>query len=111
MTTLEQIANGHYEAAMGETCKGMQGLVEEARAHALEETFGEDATEDAMIITQYQRLVHYGIAGYGCLVAFASRLDLGDDEVALQACLDRTYDGDRTMTDIVTGRVNDDAVV
>lgn len=110
IVAMESIAKRHDESATGETCKGMQGLVEEARAHALQETFGEDATKDAMIITQYQRLVHYGIAGYGCLAAFAARLDLGDDEVALKACLDQTYEGDRKMTEIATGSVNAGAV-
>lgn len=107
---LEAIAKRHDEKPDGEHCKGMEGLVKEARAHALEETFGEDATKDAMIITQYQRLVHYAIAGYGCLAAFADRLELDDDVVALKKCLDASYDGDRTMTDLATGGINQDAV-
>lgn len=41
-----------------------------------------------MIITQYQRMVHYAIAGYGCLAAFAGRLDLGEDKGTLKTCLD-----------------------
>jgi ferritin-like metal-binding protein YciE len=63
-----------------------------------------------MIITQYQRLVHYGIAGYGCLSAFADRLELDKDVVALKKCLSASYDGDRTMTDLATGGINKDAV-
>ena len=107
---LEMIAKRHDESVNGEHCKGMEGLVKEARAHALAQTFGEDATKDAMIITQYQRLVHYAVAGYGCLAAFADRLDLSDDISALKSCLDKTYDGDRTMTSLATGRINKDAV-
>ena len=107
---LENIAKGHDESPGGEHCKGMEGLVKEARAHALEETFGEDATKDAMIITQYQRLVHYAIAGYGCLVAFADRLELDQDVAALKKCLGASYDGDRTMTELATGGINKDAV-
>ena len=107
---LEAIAKRHEESPSREHCKGMEGLVKETRAHALEETFGEDATKDAMIITQYQRLVHYAIAGYGCLAAFADRLELNDDVVALKKCLDASYDGDRTMTELATGGINQDAV-
>ena len=88
----------------GEHCKGMEGLVTEARAHALEEDFGDDDARDAMIITQYQRMAHYALAGYGCLVAFANRLGLDGDGAVLQECLDNTYDGDRRMTEIATGR-------
>lgn len=107
---LEVIANGHDESPSGEHCKGMEGLVKEARAHALDARFGEDAVRDAMIITQYQRLVHYAIAGYGCLAAFADRLELDDDVEKLKKCLDASYDGDRTMTDLATGGINKDAV-
>ncbi len=110
IAALETIAERHHESAEGDHCKGMEGLVKEARAHALEEKFGDEATADAMIITQYQRLVHYALAGYGCLAAFAARLDLREDVSALKSCLDKTYDGDRTMTDLATGGINKDAV-
>lgn len=106
---LEEIAARHDERPSGEHCKGMEGLVKEARAHALEESFGEDATRDAMIITQYQRLVHYAIAGYGCLAAFATRLDLAEDVTALKKCLDASYEGDRRMTGLATGGINEEA--
>ncbi|MBW4709530.1 ferritin-like domain-containing protein [Roseobacter sp. YSTF-M11] len=107
---IEMISKRHDESPSGEHCKGMEGLVKEARAHAIEETFGEDATKDAMIITQYQRLVHYAIAGYGCLAAFADRLELDDDVAVLNKCLDASYDGDRTMTELATAGINKDAV-
>lgn len=107
---LQAIADRHQEDVGGVHCKGMEGLAGEARAHALVQEFGEDATRDAMIITQYQRLVHYALAGYGCLAAFAERLDLRDDVTALKSCLDDTYQGDRTMTDLATGDINSDAV-
>ncbi|WP_324754958.1 DUF892 family protein [Roseovarius sp. Pro17] len=107
---LEDIAKRHEEDLGGAHCKGMEGLVSEARAHAVDESFGDDAVRDAMIITQYQRLVHYALAGYGCLAAFAGRLELGEDERALKSCLDKTYEGDRTMTDLATGGINKDAL-
>ncbi|WP_300012505.1 ferritin-like domain-containing protein [uncultured Roseobacter sp.] len=109
ITALNKIFEGHDENPSGAHCKGMEGLVKESRAHAIEETFGEDATKDAMIITQYQRLVHYAIAGYGCLAAFADRLELDEDVAALKKCLDASYDGDRTMTELATGGINKDA--
>ena len=106
---IEGICNRHDIAPDGEHCKGMEGLVKEARAHVLEEDFGSDDARDAMIITQYQRMVHYGLAGYGCLLAFASRLGEDGDGAILQRCLDNTYDGDRRMTDIATGGINKEA--
>ena len=65
---------------------------------------------DAAIIPQYQRMVHYALAGYGTLVAFANRLGLDGDAAVLQKCLDHTYDGDRRITEIaMKGGVNKDA--
>lgn len=106
MDTLKSICADHDIDPTGEHCKGMEGLVKEAHAHALDETFGDDDTRDAMIITQYQRMVHYALAGYGCLVAFANRLELDGDGAKLEQLLDHTYDGDRHMTAIATGGVN-----
>jgi ferritin-like metal-binding protein YciE len=51
-------------------------------------------------------MTHYGLAGYGCLVAFAKRLGLNADANKLQTCLDNTYGGDREMTRIATGEIN-----
>ena len=107
MDQLRSVCARHDIDPDGEHCKGMEGLADEARAHAINGEFGDDATRDAMIITQYQRLVHYALAGYGCLVAFANRLDLDEDGAILQKLLDETYDGDRRMTEIATnGGIN-----
>lgn len=110
MDALKSLCATHDINPDGEHCKGMEGLAREARAHALDASFGDDATRDAMIITQYQRTVHYALAGYGCLVAFANRLGLDEDAGILEKLLDNTYDGDRHMTKIATkGGVNEAA--
>ncbi|UWR22938.1 DUF892 family protein [Sulfitobacter sp. S190] len=110
MDKIKSLCATHDIDPEGEHCKGMEGLVKEARAHGLEEDFGDDATRDAMIISQYQRMVHYALAGYGTLAAFANRLDLDEDGAILSKLLDDTYDGDRHMTEIATqGGVNKQA--
>lgn len=106
MATLEAIIKRHNAEPTGEFCKGMEGLVKEAKDHALNTDFTDDDVRDAMIITQYQRMTHYGLAGYGCLVAFANRLGLGEEAGKLQECLDRTYSGDREMTKLAQGGIN-----
>ena len=110
MEMLQKLIEGHGAKPSGEHCKGMEGLVKEARAHALEEEFGSDDVRDAMIVTQYQRMVHYAIAGYGCLHTFAHKLGLEDEAKQLKEALDASYDGDRRMTEIATGGVNAAAV-
>jgi ferritin-like metal-binding protein YciE len=90
-------------------CKGMQGLVAEAKAHALDEEFTDDTVRDAMIIVQYQRMIHYALAGYGSLKAFANRLGYDEDGGILDECLRQTEGGDATMTRIALSQVNRDA--
>ena len=109
MDAIQKLAAKHGFDPEGEHCRGMEGLVEEARAHALEEEFGDDDARDAMIITQYQRMAHYAIAGWGCCKAFATRLGLDEDAQLLDECLGNTYDGDEHMTAIATGEVNEAA--
>ena len=106
MTTVKELADKHGFDAEGEHCMGMEGLVKEARSHSLEEEFTDEDAQDAMIITQYQRMAHYAIAGWGCLHAFAHRLGLEDDAAKLKACLEHTRDGDLHMTELATGGIN-----
>ena len=106
MSKVEAIVRKHGADPTGEHCKGMEGLVKEARAHALEEEFGDDDARDAMIIAQYQRMAHYAIAGWGCLAAYARKLDLQEDAATLKNNLDSTKHGDQHMNDIAENTVN-----
>lgn len=106
---LEGLIKSHGENPKGEFCKGMEGIVKEVKAHALDADFSDDDVRDAVIITQYQRMAHYALAGYGCVAAFAKRLGLTDDAAKIEECLDNTYKGDREMTRIAEGEVNKEA--
>jgi len=110
MEQVKGLIQGHDANPNGEHCKGMEGLVSEAKAHAINADIADKDVLDASIIAQYQRMTHYGIAGYGTALAFAKRLGLKDDEKTLQTCLDNTYGGDRHMTEIATGEVNKEAM-
>lgn len=106
MDQIASLCSEHGVNAEGEHCKGMEGLVKEAYSHGLDETFSESSVRDAMLITQYQRMTHYALAGYGCLVAFANRLGFDGDAKVLQHCLDETRQGDERMTQIATSGIN-----
>ncbi|MGK7650971.1 ferritin-like domain-containing protein [Roseovarius sp. B08] len=82
-----------------EHCKGMEGLVSEARKHALDSDMS-GAALDVAIIAQYQRLCHYGIAGFGTTKAFAEALELDDAATKLDGALDKIYGSDDFMTDL-----------
>lgn len=103
---LAALIRSHGADPEGEHCKGMQGLVAEARAHVIETDFGDDDVRDAMIITQYQRMAHYAIAGYGCCAAFANRMDLMSEAATLGDMLDAAWSGDRHFSGIAQGQVN-----
>ncbi|MDO5528416.1 MAG: DUF892 family protein [Paracoccus sp. (in: a-proteobacteria)] len=106
MKTLADIAQAHNTSPGGEHCKGMEGLAGEARKHGLETKFADDDAQDAAIITQYQRMAHYAIAGYGCVRTFARKLGHQDQSDQLQTELDSVWDGDRHMTELAEGGIN-----
>lgn len=103
---LKGLIENHDANPRGEHCKGMEGLVAEARAHGIEADIADDDVRDASIIAQYQRMSHYGISGYGTVHAFAKRLELEEDADVLRECLENTRGGDKHMTSIALGEVN-----
>jgi ferritin-like metal-binding protein YciE len=106
MAQIKSLIENHDANPRGEHCKGMEGLVAEARAHGVEADFADEDVRDASIIAQYQRMTHYGISGYGTAAAFARRLGLDDDAGVLAQCLEDTRGGDKKMTAIASGEVN-----
>lgn len=80
-------------------CKGMEGLVAEAKKHALEAGL-EGPVRDVALIAQYQRMCHYGIAGFGTAKAFAKALGHEDHVSKLDAAVDAIYESDQYMTDL-----------
>ena len=92
-----------------EHCKGMEGLVKEARKHAVDSDM-QGAALDVAIIAQYQRLCHYGIAGFGTTKAFAEALGMDDAAQKLDAALDNIYGADAFMTELAERSLNLEAV-
>ncbi len=58
------------------TCHGMQGLIEEGGEATRED--GNEALVDAGIIAAAQRVEHYEMAAYGCLIHYAELLGMTD---------------------------------
>ena len=61
-----------------ENCKGIEGLVNEANAHGIDQDLS-DKVRAVAAIAEYQRMSHYGIADFGNAKAFAGALSRNDN--------------------------------
>lgn len=94
------------EKVKKEHCKGMEGLVAEATKHTSDEAPDNGPVLDAVIIAQYQRMSHYGIAGFGTAASFAGTLGLKDAVKALDKATKDIYSGDEYLTKLAEMSVN-----
>jgi ferritin-like metal-binding protein YciE len=101
VSRLDEIFGEVGAPASGETCKGMQGLIEEGREFV---TSGGDSTvRDAALIAAAQRVEHYEISAYGTVRTLADQLDLGHARDLLDQTLDEESAADKLLTKIATG--------
>lgn len=103
---LKELIAGQDEKVSKEHCKGMEGLTAEATKHVLEEGPKKGPLLDVLIIAQYQRMTHYGIAGFGTAAAYAKALGLDDDHKQLSDATKDIYGGDEYMTKLAETSVN-----
>lgn len=96
LKSLVQEAGGDCENSH---CTGMEGIVAEAQEHAVNSRF-EGPARDVAIIAQYQRMCHYGIAGFGTAKAYAAALGLDDAIGKLEQAVANIYDSDEFMSDL-----------
>ena len=103
---LEALITGHGGKKHAEHCKGMEGIVAEAKEHAIKLTTNDDAVRDAAIIHAIQQMTHYGIAGYGTGAAMADAVGLTQDATQLRADLKELYSGDEYLSFIAEKKIN-----
>ncbi|RYE94950.1 MAG: ferritin-like domain-containing protein [Oxalobacteraceae bacterium] len=103
---LKELIAGQDEKVSKEHCKGMEGLVEEATKHLVEEGPKKGPLLDVLIIAQYQRMTHYGIAGFGTAAAYAEALGLSEDATKLNDATKEIYGGDEYMNKLAETAVN-----
>ena len=89
-----------------EHCKGMEGLVKEAKKHVIEADIDDDDVRDVVIVAQYQRMCHYGIAGFGTAKAFAKALGKAEHVEKLDTITEDIYDADENMSDLAERSLN-----
>ncbi len=94
--TLKSLLQDSGEEVEKEHCKGMEGLVKEALKHGVKEAPEDGELLDIVIIAQYQRMSHYGIAGFGSAAAYARALGLKQHETQLKSIVADIYKADET---------------
>ncbi len=91
--TLKSILQANGGDIGKDHCKGMEGIVAEAKKHALEAEI-DGQLRDLVIIAQYQRMSHYGLAGFGTAAAYAGALGMKDDVAKLKGIVSDIYKAD-----------------
>ena len=101
VSRLEQIFEALDESPKGESCDGMEGLIEEG-SDIMDEDMDAEA-KDAGLISAAQRVEHYEIAAYGTVRTYANIL--GDKKAAslLQETLDEEKETDQKLTGLAEG--------
>lgn len=92
--TLKELLADADEEVEKEHCKGMEGLVKEALKHSVKEAPAEGELLDLVIVAQYQRMSHYGLAGFGTAAAYAKALGLNEHVTKLKAIVSDIYKAD-----------------
>ena len=106
---LKALIANQDEKVSKEHCKGMEGLVNEAVKHTIDDAPDKGPLLDAAIIAQYQRMTHYGITGFGTVASFSKALKLSDDNKQLKAAVKDMHSADALMSELAEAAVNADA--
>ena len=85
------------DAETASSCVGMQGLIQEATQHGLESDLPPHL-RDLELIAQYQRMSHYGLAGFGTVAAYAEALGVAEQTNKLRSIVSDIYKGDEYST-------------
>jgi ferritin-like metal-binding protein YciE len=100
---LKEIFEAMDEKPEGETCKAMEGLIEEGSHMA--KAKGDSVIVDSGIIGACQRVEHYEMAGYGTARSLAQRLGEQEAVTLLQETLDEESEADNLLTEIAENLV------
>lgn len=88
-------------------CRGMEGLVDEARE--IIETVPQGSLRDAALVAGAQKAEHYEIAAYGTLCALARQMDHQDAAKLLDQTLQEEKATDQKLTELAEQAANQQA--
>lgn len=91
--------------ARAKKCKAMAGLLEEAE-EIIESFSDQPEVLDAALISAAQKVEHYEIASYGCLVTYANLMQHTEAEELLKQTLEEEKETDVLLTEIAISEAN-----
>lgn len=101
---LKQVFASIDLTARAKKCKAMEGLLNEAEE--IIEDFEGDEALDAALIAAAQKVEHYEIATYGCLVTYATLMEHDKAKELLQTTLEQEKETDIKLTEIAMSEAN-----
>lgn len=101
---LKQVFESIGSTARAKKCKAMEGLLGEAEE--ILESFEGSPALDAALISAAQKVEHYEIASYGCLVTYAKLMEHTEAEELLAETLSEEKDTDVLLTEIAMSEAN-----
>ncbi len=101
---LKQVFASLDMTARAKKCVAMEGLLEEAE-EIIEEYEGDPAL-DAALISAAQKVEHYEIASYGCLVTYSSLMGHEQANQLLEQTLNQEKETDVKLTEIAMQEAN-----
>lgn len=104
---LEQVFKAFGKSAKARKCEAIAGLIKEADEIASDNKGC--PTINAALIAAAQKVEHYEIASYGCLVEWAEQLDNPRAAKLLQQTLDEEKAADQNLTVLARQRCNESA--
>jgi ferritin-like metal-binding protein YciE len=106
---LERILRDLGQAVRGKQCKGMEGIIEEGKEKLEEKSEAEGSVLDAALIASAQKVEHYEIATYGCLVTYAQLLGHSEAQRLLKETLAEEEATDKKLNQLAEGGINEAA--
>jgi ferritin-like metal-binding protein YciE len=101
---LKEVMQSLGMSGRGKKCKAMEGLLNEAEEIADE--FEDSEILDAALIAAAQKVEHYEIASYGCLVTYAQLMKHEEAAQTLAKTLDEEKETDVKLTKIAMSESN-----
>lgn len=108
VTKLERVFECFDEKARGKTCEATVGLL--AEGDEIAEEFEGSPAINAALISAAQKVEHYEIASYGCLLEWAGKLGNTEAAEILLEILNEEKAADQSLTDLARAESNDEAL-